>query len=78
MFYLRQSRKVRKDGTVRIRRVLYEVDLSLRALAIELRFDPFRMQRVEVWYQGRFVGLARKANVTLNGQNEGSRLYDKA
>ena len=78
LFYMRQSRKVRKDGTVRIRRVLYEVDLSLRALTIELRFDPFRMQRVEVWYQGRFAGLARKANVTLNGQNEGSRLYDKA
>jgi putative transposase len=78
MFYTRESRKVRKDGTVRIKKVLYEVDLSLRALKIELRFDPFTMKRVEVWYQDRFVGLARQANVTLNGQNGGSRLYDKA
>jgi len=78
LFYTRLSRKVRKDGTVRIKGVLYEVDLSLRALSIELRFDPFTMKRVEVWYQDRYVGLAAKANITLNGQNGGSRLYDKA
>lgn len=77
LFYTHESRKVRKDGTIRIKRVLYEVDLSLRALKVELRFDPFTRQRMEVWYQDRFIGLARQANVTLNGQNEGSRLYDK-
>jgi len=78
LFYTREVRKVRKDGTVRIKRVLYEVCLSLRALKVELRFDPFTMQRVEVWHQDRFVGLAQRANLTLNGQNGGSRLYDKA
>ena len=38
----------RKDGTVRVEGKLYEVDLSLRALQVELRFDPFSMKRIEV------------------------------
>ncbi len=78
LFYTRLKRKVRKDGTVRIKKALYEVPLSLRALSIELRFDPFIMQPVEVWHQGRFIAQARRANVTLNGESGGSRLYDQA
>jgi transposase InsO family protein len=78
LFYTRLARKVRKDGTVRIKKALYEVDLSLRALAVELRFDPVSLKKVEVWHQGRFVGLARRANVTFNGESGGSRLYGKA
>ena len=78
LFYTRLTRKVRKDGTVRIKKALYEVDLSLRALAVELRFDPVSLKQVEVWHQGRFVGSARRANVTFNGESGGSRLYGKA
>lgn len=53
------------------------MDLSLRALRVELRFNPFTMDRIEVWYQDRFICLARKANLQLNSQNERSRLYAK-
>lgn len=78
LFYERATRTVRKDGTIRLDGTLYEVDLSLRALRVELRFDPFAMTRIEVWHQSRFIGLARAANLRANGETGGGRLYAKA
>jgi len=49
LFFSRIKRTVRKYGTVRIDASLYEVDLSLRALEVELRFDPDSMSRIEVY-----------------------------
>jgi hypothetical protein len=59
LFFTRIKRTVRKNGTVRIDATLYEVDLSLRSLEVELRFDPYGMSRIEVYYRGRACGLAR-------------------
>ena len=52
LFYHQVTRTVRRDGTVRIDNHLYEVDLSLRTLEIQLRFDPFKLDRIEVYYRG--------------------------
>jgi len=76
LFYLRLERTVRKDGTVRLEGQLYEVPLSLRALKIQLRLDPWRRTRIEVWYQNKFMGLARQAPLHLNAENGGSRAYE--
>jgi transposase InsO family protein len=76
LFYLHLERTVRKDGTVRLDGQLYEVPLSLRALKVELRLDPWRRQRIEVWYQDKFMGLARLAPLHLNAENGGSHAYD--
>jgi hypothetical protein len=51
------------------------VDLSLRALQVQLRLDPFSRQRVEVWHQDRFIGLAKAANLKVNGETGGSQSY---
>jgi len=67
-FYTRTERVVRKDGTVTLGKTLYEVHLSLRALAIELRYNPLSLERVEVWHKGSFHGLATKADLHLNSQ----------
>ncbi len=75
LFYMRLERRVRKDGTVRIAKQLYEVALSLRALKVQLRLDPFSLQRIEVWHQDRFVCLARAANLNVNGETGGSQSY---
>lgn len=77
LFFTRITRTVRKDGTVRIDGTLYEVDLSLRALQVELRFDPFRMNRIEVYHRNRACGLARAADLHLNSQIEGSHHYER-
>jgi len=77
LFYLRLERTVRKNGTIRLEGELYEVPLSLRALKIQLRLDPWRRTRIEVWYQNQFKGLARKAPLHLNAENGGSQAYER-
>jgi len=68
LFYVHLERTVRKNGTVRLDAQLYEVPLSLRALKIQLRLDPFRRARIEVWHQNKFKGLAKKAPLNLNSE----------
>jgi len=72
LFYLRLNRTVRKNGTIRLDNDLYEVPLSLRTLEVQLRLDPWRRHRIEVWYQDKFIGLARKAPLHLNSQTSSS------
>jgi len=68
---------VRKDGTVRLDGELYEVPLSLRALKIQLRLDPWKRTRIEVWHQGKFLALATKARLQLNAENGGAQAYER-
>jgi len=77
LFYTRIQRTVRKDGTVRINKKLYEVDLSLRTLRVELRFDPFTLHHIEVWHQDAFTCLARPVNLNLNSETGGSQSYEE-
>ena len=77
LFFTRIERTVRKNGIVRIDDRLYEVDLSLRSLEVQLRFDPYSMSRIEVYYRGKACGLARLVDLHLNSQLEGSQHYDR-
>lgn len=77
LFYHRVDRTVRRDGTVRLGNQLYEVDLSLRTLAVQLHFDPFQMDRIEVHYRGTRFGLAQPVNAHLNSQLQGGAPYEK-
>jgi len=77
LFYTRIERTVRKDGTVRIDKKLYEVTLSLRALRVELRFNPFTLSRIEVWHRDAFAGLAHPVNLQLNSETGGSQSYEE-
>ena len=77
LFYMHLDRTVRKNGTVRLDGQLYEVPLSLRALKIQLRLDPWKRARIEVWHQGKFIGLATKARLQLNAENGGSQAYER-
>ena len=77
LFYLRLERTVRKDGTIRLDGDLYEVPLALRALKIQLRLDPWRRARIEVWYQDKLMGLARRAPLHLNAETGGGQAYER-
>jgi putative transposase len=68
LFYTRIERTVRKDGTVALGRKLFEVSLALRALKVELRYDPLLFESVEVWHRGSFHGVARPADLHINSQ----------
>ncbi len=75
LFYVHLNRTVRKNGTIRLEGQLYEVPLSLRALKVQLPLDPFRRTRIEVWYQNKFIGLARLAPLNLNSETGGAHAY---
>jgi len=77
LFYHQVNRTVRRDGTIRIDNQFYEVDLSLRTLEIQLRFDPFKLDRVEVYYRGGSFGLAKPVNLHLNSQIHPGSDYEK-
>jgi len=77
LFYVHLDRTVRKNGTIRLEGVLFEVPLNLRALKIQLRLDPFRRIRIEVWYQNKFMGLAKRAPLHLNSQIGERSAYDR-
>jgi transposase InsO family protein len=68
LFYTRIDRVVRKDGTVRIDNDLYEVNLALRGLKVQLELDPWSKHPILVRYKGQDFGVARKANPHLNSQ----------
>jgi len=68
LFYTRIDRVVRKDGTVRIDNDLYEVNLALRGLKVQLELDPWLKDPILVRYKGQDFGVARKANPQLNSQ----------
>jgi len=66
LFYTSIERTVRKNGIVQIDSQLYEVDLALRTLKVQLRFDPVKMDPIEVWYKKRQYGYATPVDLNLN------------
>lgn len=77
LFYTHLKRRVRKDGTIRLDNVLYEVDLSLRNARVQLRFDPQRKHPINVFYKDRFCGYAKKVDLHHNSQLHLERNYEK-
>ena len=58
-FLHRAQREVRKTATVSFKGNRYTVPAYLRRKRIELRYDPFDLARLEVWYNGAFLDLAK-------------------
>jgi hypothetical protein len=77
LFYTRAQRSVRKDGTVLIDKVLYEVPLHLRGLKVELRYDPFRREHMEIWHDQKYVAQAHRVNRVLNSEIGGGPNYER-
>ena len=72
LFYTRLERVVRKDGTVRIHNELFEVNLALRGLRVQLELDPWILDPVCVRYKGQDFGQARKVDRHVNSRLGGT------
>lgn len=57
-FLWQETRTVTKTATVSLQGNRYEVDPALVGCRVELYYDPFDLERIEVRYQGRPFGLA--------------------
>lgn len=53
IFLWEEERKVDKTGCVRVAGNLYEVDLALVEKKVLLRFDPFDLSLMQVWYESK-------------------------
>ncbi|MGH2846199.1 MAG: DDE-type integrase/transposase/recombinase, partial [Thermoleophilaceae bacterium] len=59
-----ERRTVTKTATVSLHGNRYEVDPALSGHQVELLFDPFRLEQIEVRYQGRPFGIAAPHTVS--------------
>jgi transposase InsO family protein len=57
-FRWRETRKVRKDGRIELQGNSYQVDANFIGRTLELRFDPFDLSSLEIWFDGRCIGQA--------------------
>ncbi len=68
LFLMREKRRVRKDATVSLRGLLWEVNLALRGRVIEVRYDPFNLEKVAVYLGDQSFGQARPCDKQLNAR----------
>lgn len=68
VFFYRLQRRVRRDSTFLLQTRFYEAPAHLAGEAIEVRFDPQDLARVEVFHQGKFQGWARAVDPVVNAQ----------
>jgi len=57
-FLWRETRKVRKDGCIELQGNTYQVDPTFAGRKLELRFDPFDLAHIELFFGGNSFGLA--------------------
>jgi len=69
IFLWEETRTVDKTGCIRLDGNTYEVDLELCKKRVQLRYDPFDLTTIQVWYDG-----ARYADATVVDL---SRPYDR-
>ena len=66
-FLWREIRKVRRDGRIELQGNTYQVPAHLAGQKIELRFDPFDLSNLELWFDGNLLG---KATLTQQGREK--------
>lgn len=62
-FLHRDTRKVTKSATFSFRRNRYRVPAYLRRQSIEIRYDPFDLTQIEVWFDDAFLQLAEPDHI---------------
>jgi len=54
-----------------------EAPVHLRGQIIQVRFDPFGWRRVEIWWDGKYVGPAHRCDKQLNAKTYTDRDYER-
>jgi putative transposase len=68
LFFYRSDRLVRRDSTFMLHKHFYEVPAHLAGEKIEVRFDPFDLSQIEIYFQGQEQGWVRAVDPVVNAQ----------
>lgn len=77
-FLSRMQRRVRQDATITINALLWEVPVHLRGHNVQLRYNPFTYERVEVWHKDSFVCHAKKCDKHENAHTYNRDNYSRS
>jgi transposase InsO family protein len=66
LFLLETSRRVRKDGTFQLRGRRYETLYVYAGRKVDVRYDPRDGKRVHVYFEGHYLGAARRLDLQAN------------
>ena len=69
LFLKRVKRRVRRDATISIGGVMWEVPVALMGREVEVHYDPFRWQRMDIFLEGQQVGAAQRCNKQINAHS---------
>jgi len=69
LFLKRTTRRVRRDATISLNGLMFEVPVSLRGRVVEVRFDPFGYRRLELYLDDKKVGDGVSLDKELNSRN---------
>lgn len=72
-FLWSEQRRASRQATVSLHGNRYELDPALERRRVELVFDPFDLQRVQVRFQGRPMGEARPLQISRHVHPRASR-----
>jgi hypothetical protein len=68
LFLNSATRTVTLDGCVRLKGKRFEVDCAFVGKKVELRFDPFCLDKVLVYFKDKFIQQALTLDVKLNAK----------
>ena len=54
-FLWEETRKVDKTGCVKVNGIEYEAGIKYIGKKIDVRYDPFNMEQVEIWHSGELI-----------------------
>ena len=77
LFLSRAQRRVRLDATFSLEGQLWEAPVHLRGQLIQVRFNPFDWHRVEIWWEDKYIGPARRCDKQLNSKTYTGRDYER-
>ncbi len=75
LFLWQLARKVSAVGIISVAGVEFEVDGFLKGKKVEVRYNPFNLQWVHIYYKQQFIGKAKPA--TLSRWNTAARTQTK-
>lgn len=69
LFYIEETRFVKKDNTFSLKNLRFEAPVDLRLRQIEVRFDRNHPSAVIVYYKGQRIGQATRLDPIANDRN---------